>query len=565
MPEPIKAEERPIGKVFCDAYRFEIPNYQRSYAWTTDQASDLFDDLWHAVRDIPEQEDIKDAQAYFLGSIVVIKEDSSLAHLAHVVDGQQRITTLTIMFCALRELANYEDQRRNLDDFIREPGNKIKGIEGHYRVTVRERDKEFFINNIQEMGKLAEFVQLPDHVSSMLPDSQQRMFENAKLLWNKLSELDDNKRQILAAFLVQCCYLVVVAASSEDSAHRIFAVMNDRGLDLSPTDILKSKIIGPMADDAGSKYTEAWEDIEERVGREKFIDLFSYIRMIHLKTKLHETLQRDFQEKILNGRDGANFIDETLNPYAEVYEVITQASYQSASDADKVNGLLRSLNRLKNSDWIPPAMAFFKDNPHDTDALIRFVRDLERLAYGLFLIRANRNERINRYADVLRAIERSDEPHQEGAPLQLSSEEKDEILKALDSQIYDQKIRPLLLRLDGLLADAGATYDHRVISIEHVLPQNPAADSEWMINFTDDQRTEWTGKLANLVLLSRNKNSRAQNYDFDRKKTEYFQGKSATFALTTQVVEESEWTPEVLDRRQRNLIAELSKEWRLEE
>ena len=124
---------------------------------------------------------------------------------------------------------------------------------------------------------------------------------------------------------------------------------------------------------------------------------------------------------------------------------------------------------------------------------------------------------------------------------------------------------PLILRLDNLLADHGATYEHHVLSIEHVLPQTPKSDSMWVKWFPDqDERELWTHRLANLVILSRQKNSQAQNFDFDRKKQEYFQKKGvATFALTSQVLTESEWTPQVLERRQRQLIDLLKKEWRL--
>ena len=138
----------------------------------------------------------------------------------------------------------------------------------------------------------------------------------------------------------------------------------------------------------------------------------------------------------------------------------------------------------------------------------------------------------------------------------------------LKGPIYSQPIvpKPLLLRLDSLLVDKGVVYDHSVITIEHVLPQNPKEDSEWINWFPDkEQREEWTHKIANLVLLSRRKNTQASNYDFDRKKHEYFKrdGKRSIFALTNEVIDESEWTPKVLERRQEELIDKLKKEWRL--
>ncbi len=81
---------------------------------------------------------------------------------------------------------------------------------------------------------------------------------------------------------------------------------------------------------------------------------------------------------------------------------------------------------------------------------------------------------------------------------------------------------------------------------------------------TPDRREFWTHRLANLVLLSRRKNTQARNFDFERKKNQYFQKKGvATFAITSQVLSVSEWTPEVLEERQSNLIGKLKSEWRL--
>lgn len=566
MRETITAHEAPVVNIFNDKYRFVIPPYQRPYAWTTDQAGELLDDVLYAVRTIDDMKKVTDASPYFLGSVVIIKESNGEPR-AEIVDGQQRITTLTILFCALRELAT-EDRARRLHKRVQEDSDPFAGVTGSFRLTVRGRDSEFFQSNLQEEGKLRALV---ESTPANLPDSQQRMFENAKHLWGQLQPLDDRRRDILAAFLVQCCLLVVVAASDHVSAYRIFSVMNDRGLDLSPTDILKADIIGPMDPGAQIKYTDRWESLEEEVGRDGFRDLFAHIRMIHIKSKMRGTLQQEFQKEILKQKENAVFMDEVLAPYAEAYGVITRSCYEGAAGADKVNKYLRHLNRLDNFDWIPPAMAFFKKSPGNAGSLARFVCDLERLAYGLFLIRADVNIRLNRYAEVLRAIEENDDLYAEASPLQLSHEEKTDVLNALDGQIYDQSRvsrvgMPLLLRLDSVLDAGGATYDHRIVTIEHVLPQHPSASSEWMITFSEDERREWTGKLANLVLLPRYKNSQAQNYDFERKKNEYFDRNGvASFALTMQVLRESKWTPTVLEQRQEQLIGDLGKDWRLKQ
>ena len=573
MPETINARELPILDIFDDKYRFEIPDYQRPYAWEIDQVGELLEDLLHATQGISGVEDVNDAPPYFMGSIVVIK-DANIAR-AEVVDGQQRITTLTIMLCVLRELALCDDFRNGLHDRVREKTDPVAGLDGKYRLAVRKRDRSFFQKNIQAMGALGEFVQR-EHAD--LTDSRLRMFENAKHLWDALSNLTKIQRDILAGFIVRRCVLVIVSTSDQDSAYRIFAVMNDRGLDLSPTDILKARIIGPMGEPEQDKYTDKWEDIEEEVGRDEFREIFSHIRMIHTKAKLRRTLQEEFQENVLrqaNGErlNGERFMTDILEPYADAYEAITakpKESYGNTTKTDRMNELLRHLNRLDNFDWIPPAMAYFKKHSRNADVPLPFIRDLERLAYALFLTRADINGRINRYAEVLRAIEADADLFGAESPLQLRQDEKRAVVDALNGQIYDQPRvkrvgKPLLLRLDNALADAGAAYSHPVITIEHVLPRKPAPNSEWTANFTEDERAEWTGKLANLVLLSRRKNSGASNYDFGRKKSEYFQkGGVATFALTSQVINADEWTPPVLQSRQQELIAKLKEVWRLD-
>ena len=285
-----------------------------------------------------------------------------------------------------------------------------------------------------------------------------------------------------------------------------------------------------------------------------------------MKSKVRNLVQ-EFRRDVLSKANGELFINTVLDPFAEAYQIVSKSTYKSTADAKKVNAYLFHLNRLDTSDWVPPAIAFFKANTDDREALIKFIRDLERLAYALLILRANINERITRYANVLRAIEQKNDLFAEPGALQLSDKEKKEVLNTLDGPIYlQERVRlPLLLKLNTLLADSGVTYEYDKISIEHVLPQTPEEGSLWRTWFPDEEeRGSWTHKLANLVLLSRRKNSQAQNFDFTRKKEEYFQkGNVTTFSLTTQVCNTSEWTPLVLEQRQQSLIGRLKEAWRL--
>ena len=552
MPATITAKEQNLDKIFSDDYVFNVPLYQRPYAWTTEQVDELLDDLTDAMK--------RDSEPYFLGSVVLIKSDGDAK--SEVVDGQQRLTTLTMLLCALRDVSDDPKIVQELDKRVWEIGDSLSGNEDRSRLSLRERDRNFFQQHVQKANSLDHFLKR-DPVS--FSDSQKRIFENVKYLRRELLKHNEQLRHQLAKYIIRNCYIVVVSASDVDSAYRIFSVMNDRGMPLSPTDILKANIIGKMPPDSRDEYTERWEVIEEELGRDDFRDLFAHIRTIYRKDKLRGSLQKEFQDYVLGGLSPKQFIDDVLEPYGDVYATVSMASYKSTEGAEKLNSLLKHLGRLDNFDWIPPAMSWFHRREGQTDSLFKFTLDLERLAYGLFILRANLNERISRYRDVLNAIETEADLFAENSPLQLQSKEKEKMLDALNSNIYElpRVPMPLLLRLDSLLAEEGVIAEPSIISIEHVLPQSPT--DTWIEWFPDAEKREgWTHRLANLVLLSRRKNTRASNWDFKRKKEEYFQKDGVTtFALTTQVVNESEWTPEVLECRQERLIDALKKEWRL--
>ncbi|MDF5738432.1 MULTISPECIES: DUF262 domain-containing protein [unclassified Nostoc] len=104
MPVAIHATEKALFKVFSNDFAFSIPAYQRPYAWTKEQASELLSDLLSFLGN--DSEVIADTNSYFLGSIVLIKSED--APKADVVDGQQRLTTLTILLAVLRSLLSEE-------------------------------------------------------------------------------------------------------------------------------------------------------------------------------------------------------------------------------------------------------------------------------------------------------------------------------------------------------------------------------------------------------------------------------------------------------------------------
>jgi len=556
----IHGSEKPVSKVFSNDYVFKVPLYQRPYAWTSKESGDLLDDLMSFLGD--DDELIDKANPYFLGSIVLIKADNKPE--VQIVDGQQRLTTLTILFAALRALLPPQ-HAEELTTFLYEEGSSIMGTPNRYRLQVRDRDNEFFRNYIQNKEGIQKLSVLN---ADSLSDSQWNMRENALQFLETLSKVPNNRRLRLASFLVRKCILVVVTTPDIGSAYRIFSVLNDRGLDLTLTDILKADIIGAITLDHPHKeedYTQKWEDIEERLGRDLFEELFAHIRTIQRKTKLQESILSEIRAHVRPADRPEQFMDEVLIPYADaLYEI----SNEKAPGGKKVNNLLKWLNLIDNSDWLPSAILFLARNHHRPDSLEIFFKDLERLAAALMIRGVNVNKRIERYSPILTAIEKDEDLSLPGSPLQLTDEGRQAIMEILDSDLYwyQRVCRYVLLRLDTALSGGEASYDHSVVSIEHVLPQNPASSSRWLTWFpTQEKRDVWVHRIGNLVLLSRRKNSQAQNFDFEEKKKKYFATPSgvSAFALTTGVLQEDRWTPAVVAKRQTELISVLKKLWRL--
>lgn len=561
MKYTLSAKEQSLAKIFSDDYVFSIPGYQRPYAWGVEQARELLDDLSSYMESGSGALD--DMPPYFLGSIVLIKEEGQAE--ATVVDGQQRLTTLTLLLSAIRASVTTADMQTGITKRIYEHGDVVTATPARYRLSLRERDRDFFRQYVQHENGIRDLAKL----NAKLPDAQDRMRTNARLFLGELEKRGQETLVRLVQFMATRCFLVTVATPDLDSAYRIFGVLNSRGLDLSATDILKAEIIGAIEPTKRDGYTAKWEGLEEDLGRESFGELFSHIRMVYRKAKPQGTLLKEFREHV-GPADPVQFIDKVLMPIAQAFREITDADYSSQKNAEPINEALDWLNRIEFKDWLPPALAYFVRYRNQPESILRFVRDMERLAYSMLVRRTGVNERIERFSSLTRSIEADEDLFAESSPLQLSSAEQYQTYSGLAGPIYDthspRALSVILLRLDGLVSGGGATYDHDVITVEHVMPQQPRAGSAWLDWLPDPQeRLDWVHRLGNLALLTRKKNSAANNFDFDKKKIAYFsKGGVSPFALTTQVLQHPAWTQEVMASRQAELLEKLEKYWRLE-
>ncbi|MFC5438618.1 DUF262 domain-containing protein [Rhodanobacter ginsenosidimutans] len=561
MSKKISGAEYPLAKIFSSDFDYVIPSYQRPYAWTVDQTSELFDDLYDFFLKEPED-------TYFLGSIVLIKEENKPS--AEVIDGQQRLTTLTLLLSAITAQFGGE-LKADFENYIREPGRASQGLKPKPRLALRERDREFFADYVQGLDFDGLMALEPAQLDN---ESQRNLQANARLLLARLATSfgdDVDAKCAFGAFIVQRCFLVAVSTPSQQSAFRVFSVLNSRGLDLLPTDIIKSDVIGRISEARQDAFTEKWEELEVETGRGGFVELFGHIRTIYARAKAKRALLEEFREHVLASATSPEaLIDTVIEPYADAYLVAKNSRYLSTANADEINGLLRWLNRIDNADWLPPAILFLAQKGADAEYTKWFFSRLERLAAYMHVCRKNVNDRIERYATIVGELK--DVPHSAAHPaslVELSDAEREEFSQALDGNIYELTPRRrnyLILRLDSFFADGAATYDPTILTIEHVLPQTVSAGSEWERAWPDqDLRAAWVHRLANLVPLNQRRNSQAQNFDFAKKKTAYFGGTKgvSSYVLTTQVLKTPVWTPDSVKKRQKEVLDVLAEHWRL--
>jgi len=194
MPASLVAHEQPISKIFGKDYVFSIPHYQRPYSWTKDQARDLFDDLTGFMHGYTG--DVIEVPPYFLGSIVLIQTDGDPP--ADVIDGQQRLTTLTILLSAIR--ANLpSSEASGLTQYIYEKENLFEQTPDRFRLNLWKHTGEFFKTYVQLEDGFTKLIRLDKE----LPDAQHRIRENAIYFQRCVEQLSIDERRRLATFIVR--------------------------------------------------------------------------------------------------------------------------------------------------------------------------------------------------------------------------------------------------------------------------------------------------------------------------------------------------------------------------
>lgn len=532
-----------LGKLFDRENFFRIPDYQRPFSWTDDNLSDLINDLIEA----PKTSD------YFLGTLVLhaVNVENGVSTF-DVVDGQQRLTAICILLACLRDskaFENDDDMQNQLQEKLLQKKQSLSGIPARNRLHVR--DIEAFNKVIIEKGGTHK----EDAIDQLIGNGERKYRSAVDLFNNKLDSLPAQSVIQIAEFILQRCVVVYLAASSFEEAFRLFTVVNDRGQQLRRIDILKAKNIAPglIPDpEVRAHYADKWEALEEKVGPSTFEDIFHSLRLIYTEDKPKADLLKEFEERILGQKGkpapGQDFIDR-LGEYVDLYDsLFISFDYLSGTnDAAKFETMMAAMvSSFNASEWRAVVLAFAKK--FGKVKLYEFLLEVEKVFLEHWVGGVRKDERYSTYTNLLKAIDIS-----KTADAVISNIDYDGTVieqACLGKNFYGAGYsKYLLLRAEICAAELTEPRKFTVRSVEHVLPQKPAAQSKWRQKFTQTDIDDVVHTAGNLVLLSKSKNSSAQNKDFDDKKSSYLSPRVTDFPRSVQVLSAPEWDRALIEQR----------------
>ncbi|KUJ50917.1 hypothetical protein AR685_11820 [Chryseobacterium sp. JAH] len=513
-----------------------MPIYQRPYSWDKERVEQLWFDIVEAFKN--NQEDSTLDSNYFLGSIVVVKNAKGF----EVVDGQQRLTTLTILFCTLRDMG--------LDI-----APKYKAlIDACIKDAIEDKERLVLTTHLNNQANFEETV-----LNGVNLGASKKELENNRFLQNALflkdvikqslktdSEYFINDINAFVEYFFNNVTLIRIVCFDEGFAIKLFSVLNDRGLDLTPADIIKAYLLQHLDETKRGSFIEVWKRIENTasLSGESVQSIFNLYLYFLKAENPRKSLQDELKEQF-KGKNTQQIILD-VEKYAKVVLEI------NSNTKDKDISLLRYVNH--SIYWKTILASAIHTNYNDFDGLKLLLR---KYYYQSWIAGGTLNRIKQTSFNIIRKV-KNNEPLENIKSVVKENLDKyqfyTDFLK--NENIYWMNWhKPLLLAVEYFQQD-----DREYIPItrdlhtEHILPKEwNREDLNWKDSFTIEDSSKYLNSLGNLTLLSGVKNIQASNRNFSDKR-EVYNGKGidgkTSFEITKAILEDNtEWTIEKIQDR----------------
>ena len=520
---------------------FVIPEYQRPYAWTEEEVTTLFEDLWEFT--INEQNSITEG-TYFLGCIVSFENNGA----QEIIDGQQRLTTLFLLLRAIYEYLSHLDvPDKRAINFIRTIGPAIWKTDKYdgeidfksilIRSEVINNDGNEILRKILETG----------HAD---PDAKDNYSKNYILLQNLLySHIEKtlSMYNFIYAVLKQAI-LFPITADSQNTALIIFHTLNARGLPLSDADIFKAKIYNHLPDNKKEHFINYWKqlDTEAREIGETMQSLFVYY-MFYLRAKDGDrktttpAVRRFFEAN----RYSRLFSDNLMMDLESILSLWKIASNKDDEDtAWAKNGSIKCafdiLLSYTNEFWKYPVLTYYmtyKDREDFESLFLAFLRMLIKELFTQYLIMPTLNAVKGEILKLNIDIIKSEKPTFEFKPVQ-----EEDLLQRIKTP-HRNALKMLLKIIAYTKQDERMTYGWE---IEHIFPRK--WKEEYVANKDEEYVKDMIEHIGNLLPFEKKYNILARNHYFKEKKTKYEKSKITVTRLLSQLPQD-DWYLEDIEKR----------------
>lgn len=548
MTKGLRAQESTLSDLLRPGLQLAMPPYQRSYSWDKDEVNDLLNDLTQAC---------DKNTSHFIGAIVLVREKEGRFL---IVDGQQRLTTLTILLAVLRDLETDQVRADAIHQLIADSEGANGDANEIWRITLNHIDGPYFREAIQTRGAT-----LQNDIDANESESQVRMAANMQILRTAAQKMGPDTQRKLVDTIINNLLLVRVVVEDWDGGYNVFRVLNTRGKAPNSHDIIKTDLLerSNLSLEDANKFSKQWSEHEARLGGSPFDDLLNQIRVLYNRNSSSDP--SGFRKAVLSKTKARDFLSKELPAYVDAYVTISKAEVDFGDLSAAIQIPLNHLRLIDHQLWRAPALRFLVTHDGNPETALEFFTQLERFAYAMMLVVTDRKQRLKRYGRIADATDNTAALLSPRGPLSLSKDERRKMETRLLGRFgsFSQR-RAIALRLNAAIDGGRALGPQDGATVEHVLPRNLPDDSSWLTSWPSSlQHRELSETIGNFVLLSQKSNQKADNGSFEQKKALYFANGAPEYALTRDLESKVAWTPEIVRTRTAQLAKILASAWSL--
>ena len=563
----MKAEDQPITQLLNGAKQFIVPIFQRDYSWGTKHCLQLWNDIVRVGKD-------PNARWHFLGSVVYVAAEDNAAGISRwlLIDGQQRLATLILLFVALRDRLR-EPQDGEVPDRLPSP----EEIDDYYirnRHGKGDRKNKLALRRMDQetLAALVDAKDLPNAAS-------ERIQENFEFFVDRIKEAD---LEVVHNGINKLVIVDVSLVRGQDDPQMIFESLNSTGLDLTQADLIRNFVL--MRQDAEVQtqlYEHFWEPIEKAFGARYRTDFDNFIRD-YLTLALRPSKQ--FKEQDIYPQFRTFFYAASKNQHvSEILDDIKRfGGYYAAFSLgqEKEPKLKQAFQRLRSLvEVASPAMlrlyhSYERTKTLKLDEFVEATELLESYVFRRGVCEMQTRSLGQIFASLAYRIKEVEPLLSLKVALARQGEARcfptdDQFSLALETRDIYHMTRTRAFLLDRLENDSREKIDTSDFTIEHVMPQNENLRPEWQTMLGSDWKTiqqVWVNRLGNITLTAYN--SEYNDRPFDVKKTlKDKQGKDVGFnssplRLNKYIREQAKWTEKEIEQRGKDWASRALKIWR---